>query len=425
MRFKTHKSLLRAAAAAGIFAAACALPPGAARAEDKPPIVMKISLAALNEALHQFAKDYAALIDKESGGRIKTEIYPASQLGSIPRQIEGTQFGAIQCVVTPPEFYSGVDERFEVMAAPGLVDTLAQAQRLTHDPEVRKLLLGLGADKGLHGVGLFTSQPSSVIAKAAIRHLADFKGKKVRVFASQFQSEAFGRLGLTPVAMTLGDVLPALQQGAIDGAIAGTVIYNAMHYQDAAKYVTNIGQPVIFGLAAVSKKWYDGLPAGFATSHRQGRRRGDGRSRSADCGDRCARRQRLGGERRRIDRPAGRRAGVDAQHHGQRRRGRVEDQAYAQRGLSDRGRGGAAGEEVDCRRRVGIAVSGGIGGRHGIHCAWINGARNRRRSVGRVAGHVASLALGARGAAAQDKTPDKTYVMKIGTPTVNDTPENS
>src|SRR5580700_10934377 len=228
---------------------------------DKAPIVMKISLAALNEALHQFAKDFAAHIDKESDGRIKTEIYPASQLGSIPRQIEGTQFGAIQCVVTPPEFYSGIDERFEVMAAPGLVDTLGQAQRLTADPEVRKLMLGLGADKGLHGVGLFTSQPSSIISKAAIRHLADFKGKKLRIFASQFQSETFGRLGVTPVAMTLGDVLPALQQGAIDGAVAGTVIYNAMHYQDAAKFVTNIGQPVIFGYAAVSKKWYDGLPA--------------------------------------------------------------------------------------------------------------------------------------------------------------------
>jgi len=58
----------------------------------------------------------------------------------------------------------------------------------------------------------------------------------------------------------LGDVLPALQQGAIDGALAGTVIYSAMHYQDAAKYVTDIGQPVIYGYAAVSKKWYDGLP---------------------------------------------------------------------------------------------------------------------------------------------------------------------
>jgi len=236
-------------------------PPGTAQAQDKPPIVMKISLAALNEALHQFAKDYAAQIEKESGGRIKTEIYPASQLGSIPRQIEGTQFGAIQCVVTPPEFYSGIDERYEVMAAPGLVDGLAQAQRLTGDPDVRKLMLGLGADKGLHGVGLFTSQPSSIISKNPIRHLADLKGRKLRVFASQFQSEAFGRLGVTPVAMTLGDVLPALQQGAIDGAVAGTVIYVAMHYGDAAKYVTDIGQPVVFGLAAVSKKWYDSLPA--------------------------------------------------------------------------------------------------------------------------------------------------------------------
>jgi TRAP-type C4-dicarboxylate transport system substrate-binding protein len=265
MRFIARERLARegfarAAAAAGVCVVAMALTLGPARAQDKT-YVMKISLAALNEALHQFAKDYAALIEKDSGGRIKTEIYPASQLGSIPRQIEGTQFGAIQCVVTPPEFYSGVDERYEVMAAPGLVADIAQAQRLTGDPQVRKLLLGLGADKGLHGVGLFTSQPSSAIAKSAIRHLADFKGKKLRTFASQFQREAFERLGATAVAMTLGDVLPALQQGAIDGAVAGTVIFSAMHYQDAAKYVTDIGQPVVFGLAAVSKKWYDALPA--------------------------------------------------------------------------------------------------------------------------------------------------------------------
>ena len=260
MRFPLPETLMRTAAA-GVFAAACALTPGATQAQDKTPIVMKISLAALNDPLHQFAKDFAALIDKDSGGRIKTEIYPASQLGSIPRQIEGTQFGAIQCVITPPEFYSGIDERFEVMAAPGLAASLAHAQRLAGNPDVLKLMLGLGADKGLHGVAMFTSQPSSIIAKNAVRHLADLQGKKLRVFASQFQSVAFGRLGVTPVAMTLGDVLPALQQGAIDGAVAGTVIYSAMHYVDAAKYVTNIGQPVIFGYAAVSKKWYDALPA--------------------------------------------------------------------------------------------------------------------------------------------------------------------
>jgi TRAP-type transport system periplasmic protein len=253
--------LARGLSIAGALALAMALLPGAARAQDRPPIVMKISLAGFREALHQFALDYAALIEKDSGGRIKVEVYPASQLGSIPRQIEGTQFGAIQCVITPPEFYSGIDERFEVLAAPALVDGLAQAQRLTADPELLKLMLGLGADKGLHGVALFTSQPSSIIAKNAIRHLDDLKGKKLRVFASQFQSEAFGRLGATPVVMTLGDVLPALQQGAIDAAVSGSVIFSALHYQDAAKYITDIGQPVVFGLAEISKKWYDSLPA--------------------------------------------------------------------------------------------------------------------------------------------------------------------
>src|SRR6202161_2811177 len=151
MHVTTRKSWVRTAAAAGACAAVVALTPGAAQAQDKTPMVMKISLAALNDPLHQFAKDFAALIDKDSDGRIKTEIYPASQLGSIPRQIEGTQFGAIPCVITPPEFYSGIDERFEVMAAPGLFATLMQAQRVTGDPEVRKLILGLGADRGLQG----------------------------------------------------------------------------------------------------------------------------------------------------------------------------------------------------------------------------------------------------------------------------------
>jgi TRAP-type transport system periplasmic protein len=260
MHFTMRKSSMRRAAAAGVIAAALALTLGAARAQDKTPMVMKISLAALNDPLHQFAKDFATLIDKDSSGRIKTEIYPASQLGSIPRQIEGTQFGAIQCVITPPEFYSGIDERFEVMAAPGLAASLAHAQRLAGDPEVLKLMLSLGADKGLHGVAMFASQPSSIIAKNAVRHLADLQGKKLRVFASQFQSVAFGRLGVTPVAMTLGDVLPALQQGAIDGAVSALKNFVAMHFGETSKYVTEIGQPAIFTVIEISKKWYDTLP---------------------------------------------------------------------------------------------------------------------------------------------------------------------
>ncbi|MFZ3359408.1 MAG: TRAP transporter substrate-binding protein DctP, partial [Xanthobacteraceae bacterium] len=206
MRFTKRGWTARAVAAGGTVVLSLMLTLGAARAQDKT-YTMKITLATINDQIHAFVRNYAAALEKASGGRIKPEIFPASQLGSIPRQTEGVQFGAIQCQVVPPEFLVGIDERFEVMASPGLVTSMAQGQRLAADPQVLKLMLSLGANKGLHGVGLFMVNPSAIASKTPIRHLTDLKGKKIRIFASQFQSVAFDRLGATPVAMSLGDVL--------------------------------------------------------------------------------------------------------------------------------------------------------------------------------------------------------------------------
>ena len=249
----------RAALAAGILSLAAVLSLGGAQAQDKQ-FVMKISAPTLNAVPDTYGRNLAAAIEKDSGGRIKVEVYPASQLGSIPRQIEGTQFGAIQMDVVPPEFMVGLDPRFEVLGAPGLLDSQAHGQRVAADPEVLKLMLGLGANKGLHGVGLFMAEQSVIVSRMPLRHLADFKGKKIRIFASQFQSEAFGRLGITPVAMTLGDVLPGIQQGTIDGAVTGIGPVANFHMVDAAKFVTRTGQPAIFLIAVVNKKWFESLP---------------------------------------------------------------------------------------------------------------------------------------------------------------------
>jgi TRAP-type C4-dicarboxylate transport system substrate-binding protein len=258
MRSMKREMLTCAAMAAGALLMSLALPLGAAQAQL--PIVMKISTPTIHDIPDTWARNFGAAVEKDSGGRIKVEVYPASQLGSIPRQIEGTQFGAIQCQVIPPEFMVGLDERFEVMAAPGLVDSQAHGQRVAAVAEVQKLMLGLGADKGLRGVALFMAEPAELISRAAIRHLDDFKGKKIRIFASQFQSVAFERLGITPVAMTLGDVVPAIQQGTIDGAITGMGPIVNFHMIDAAKFVTATDQPAIFIIVEVNRKWYESLP---------------------------------------------------------------------------------------------------------------------------------------------------------------------
>ena len=126
-------------------------------------------------------------------------------------------------------------------------------------------MLSFGADKGIHGVALFVAQPSNVISREPIRHLADFKGKKLRVLAADMQQEMLKRLGASPIAMTLGDVLPAIQQGTIDGAVLATTVDATMKMYDAAKYITETGQPFIFSMAFLSKKWFDALPKDLQT----------------------------------------------------------------------------------------------------------------------------------------------------------------
>jgi TRAP-type C4-dicarboxylate transport system substrate-binding protein len=235
-------------------------PSSAAYAQDKI-YVMKLSTATLNDTQHEWMKRFAAAVEKDSGGRIKGEVYPASQLGSIPRQIEGTQFGSIQGWIGPPEFLVGVDERYEALSAPGLFSSRDQNVRVINDPPVRDMILGLGANKGLVGGGIFPIGPSSIITRKPVRRLADYSGLKIRVLASPFQLEMIKRMDASPVAMTLADVLPALQQGALDGSLTTITQYTTLHYLDAAKYVVETGQPYVNTIAVLSKRWVEGLPA--------------------------------------------------------------------------------------------------------------------------------------------------------------------
>ena len=89
MVLTARRSAARAWAVVAVLLAATL----AARAADDKPYVMKISIATVGEVQHQFAKEYAAAVAKDSGGRIRPEIYPASQLGSPQQQAEACSSG--------------------------------------------------------------------------------------------------------------------------------------------------------------------------------------------------------------------------------------------------------------------------------------------------------------------------------------------
>jgi TRAP-type C4-dicarboxylate transport system substrate-binding protein len=254
---------MRSALRAGAFVLAAALVAASARgvaAQDRT-ITVKLATATLNDVQHEWMKRFAALLEKTAAGRIKTELYPASQLGSIPRMIEATQLGSIQVWVGPPEFLVGVDQRFELLSAPGVFQNDQHAVKTITDPEFAKAFLAVGAGKGLVGASLFIYAPGTVAMRAPIRTLADFKGRKIRVLASPFQTEQMARLGATGVPLSLGDVLPALQQGTIDGSFTGLPVFTTLQYHEAARYITETSQAYVFAVAMLSKRWFDGLPA--------------------------------------------------------------------------------------------------------------------------------------------------------------------
>jgi TRAP-type C4-dicarboxylate transport system substrate-binding protein len=255
-------AVARKAGTSAAFAAAMALAgwTAPASAQTASPITMKLSTATVNDTQTEWLNRFAAAVEKDSGGRIKGEVYANSQLGSIPRQIEGTQFNAIQVWCGPPEFLVGVDERYEALSAPGEFTSRAQYNKSIQDPAIRDMILGLGANKGLVGGGIFSIGPSWILTKKPISTLGDLSGLKIRVLASPFQLELIKRMGGSPVAMTLADVLPGLQQGTIDGSLTTITQYTTLHMVDAAKYVTQTGQPYVSSISVISKKWLDGLP---------------------------------------------------------------------------------------------------------------------------------------------------------------------
>ena len=244
----------------GVALAALLASAPTAHAQDKT-FTMKLSTATINDTQHEWFKRFGALVEKDSGGRIKAEIYPASQLGSIPRQIEGVQFGSIQGWMGPPEFLVGVDERFEAMSSPGLFSSVDQVMKVAQDPPIQKMMYELGEPKGLTGVGFAPIGPSSILSKKPVLKMADLSGMKIRVLASQFQLELIRRMGGNPIAMTLADVLPGLQQGTIDATLTTMTIYTTMKYYDVGKFVIDTQQPYVNSITMVSKKWMDTLPA--------------------------------------------------------------------------------------------------------------------------------------------------------------------
>ena len=233
-----------------IAAAAAVVIAGPAGAID-----MKVGYPTTADPQHDVGLRLVKLIGERTNGEIKGRVFPTSQLGKIPRQVEGIQLGTQEVFLAPPGFLQGVNPAFQVADAPGLFKDHMHVHRSINDNSFRDKFLQLGADKGIIGGHVYTYDGTSYMTTSPIKRLADFKGKKIRVLATQMEREIVAQFGATGVPIPFTEVVPAIQRKVVDGARTSLVVAAKAKFPTVTKHLTITNGAYITAGAWFSKVW--------------------------------------------------------------------------------------------------------------------------------------------------------------------------
>jgi TRAP-type C4-dicarboxylate transport system substrate-binding protein len=222
--------------------------------------VMKLSTPTINDVTHEWMKAFKTGVESRSNGRIKVEIYPANQLGQIPATVDGVVIGTIELTTPAVGFFIGLEPRFQVLDAAGLFDSIEHGQKVLNDPDTRARLSTFGDAKGVEPLFTFLNGPLVALSHKPIRSSKDFSGQKIRVPGpAPLHIEPFKKLGVSPVSMPLGEVLPAMQNRTIDGLISAFTVLTAFKYYDVAKEATYLPGSFLIASGLVNRKFMKSL----------------------------------------------------------------------------------------------------------------------------------------------------------------------
>ncbi len=222
---------------------------------------MKIGYPTTNDPQHDLALQMVKLIKERTNGEVVGRVFPTSQLGKVPRQIEGIQLGTQEVFLAPPGFLQGVNPAFQVADAPGIFQNHQHVHRAITEPSFREKFVRLGDKKGIFGGNIWVYDGNSYMTTAPIKTLADFKGRKIRVLATQMERRIVAEFNGTGVPIPFTEVVPAIQRKVVDGARTSLVVAERAKFPTVTKHLTITNGTFITAGAWFSKAWLEKLPA--------------------------------------------------------------------------------------------------------------------------------------------------------------------
>jgi C4-dicarboxylate-binding protein DctP len=243
---------------------ACALNGLSAIAQQ--PITIKFShVVAPNTPKGQAADKFKQLVESRSGGKIKVQVYPNSQLFKDLDEIQALQLNSVQIIAPSLSKFGPLGTRaFEAFDLPFLFPDKAALYRVM-DGAIGKQLFTQLESKGIRGLAYWDNGYKQMHARKPMRKTEDLRGLKLRIQSSKLLEAQMRAVGANPQVLAFSEVYHALQTGAVDGGenTLSNIYTQKMHEVQPHLTLSNHGY-IGYGVIA-NKKFWDALPADART----------------------------------------------------------------------------------------------------------------------------------------------------------------
>ncbi|WP_043829364.1 TRAP transporter substrate-binding protein [Muricoccus aerilatus] len=207
------------------------------------------------------ARRMAEVAEAESGGRLKINLFPSSQLGAQREMWQNVQAGVLDGIIDASASMVTFVPQFGVLDLPYLVADEAAAFRLLDGPVVEEELVRRAAASGLRVVNFWEVTFRNIYTRSkAVNAVADLRGMKIRVIPNPSFIALFRGLGAAPTPMAFGEVYTALQQGVLDGAENDNVTFLTSRHLEVARNLAITNHMMLVNTFVMSERNWTRLP---------------------------------------------------------------------------------------------------------------------------------------------------------------------
>jgi len=218
------------------------------------------SLATEGSTWMNVMKEYDAAIRKESSGRMGFKIYAGGVQGEDKDVMRKIRLGQLHSAGMTGVGVGEISSKLRILDAPFLFNNYAEVdhfQKVFENELNQEFVKNEFILLGWAEVGFVY-----VLTNTPVRSVADMNGVKMWAWEGDAIAEAaFRALGISPIPLSVVDVLTSLQTGLINGAYTSPLAAVVLQWNTRVKYMLNVPLADASGAVVVSKKKFDTLPA--------------------------------------------------------------------------------------------------------------------------------------------------------------------